>query len=251
MKLPGPNPNRMRINAIKMRGSIGPRSNSTSRSASSRFRRTGRWRAEIVTRLLPRDALAAFPFSMTPLVHEQTRERNRSVRLRLRHPSIWRLTMNKLSLLSAGAGLALAALPVSFNWSPANVKSLSILSLDTAEARVGRPLTPVSVAGVSRRASRRAYRREYYGTGPGYVAPGAVAAGAVAAGAVAAGAATTGAAPIGAAPAGPAPVYPAEGPSFVSDAMVVPPGASATVVDPATGRRCTISTDGYHWCWTP
>jgi hypothetical protein len=70
----------------------------------------------------------------------------------------------KLSLLS-GMALAFTVLPASVNWSPANVKSLSILSLDTAEARVGRPLTPMSVAGVNRRVERRAYRRGYYGTG--------------------------------------------------------------------------------------
>jgi hypothetical protein len=37
-----------------------------------------------------------------------------------------------------------------------------VLSLDTADARVGRPLTATSVAGVHRRAHRRAYRRAYY-----------------------------------------------------------------------------------------
>ena len=31
--------------------------------------------------------------------------------------------------------------------------------ISTAEARVGRPLTPVSVAGVARRTSRRSHRR--------------------------------------------------------------------------------------------
>jgi hypothetical protein len=44
----------------------------------------------------------------------------------------------------------------SFRWSPG--KALSV-SVDRAEARVGRPLTATSVAGVSRRADRRAYRR--------------------------------------------------------------------------------------------
>src|SRR5262249_28183141 len=38
------------------------------------------------------------------------------------------------------------------------------LSLDSAEARIGRPLTATSVAGVSRRVHRRAYRRAVYGT---------------------------------------------------------------------------------------
>jgi hypothetical protein len=43
------------------------------------------------------------------------------------------------------------------------------LSVDTADARVGRPLTPMSVAGVNRRVNRRAY----YGAGA--VAAGAAA----------------------------------------------------------------------------
>jgi hypothetical protein len=38
------------------------------------------------------------------------------------------------------------------------------LSLDAAEARIGRPLTPFSVAGVH----RRMYRRAYYGGYSGY-----------------------------------------------------------------------------------
>ena len=37
-------------------------------------------------------------------------------------------------------------------------------------------------------------------------------------------------------------------------ATVPQPGfyaTSATVVDPRTGRRCTIEPSGYRWCWTP
>jgi hypothetical protein len=144
--------------------------------------------------------------------------------------------MTKLSMLAVtlGTGLVFAAIPTSIKLSPANVTSLfSLLSLDTAEARVGRPLSPVSVAGVH----RRAYRRGAYGTGVGVVGAGAVAAGAVATGAYVAGSASS--------------TYPASAPSFVSDAVAVEPGLGATVTDPATGRRCTISTSGYHWCWRP
>jgi hypothetical protein len=36
------------------------------------------------------------------------------------------------------------------------------LSLDSANAVIGRPLTPGSVAGVHRRAERRAYRYGYH-----------------------------------------------------------------------------------------
>src|SRR5262249_1729448 len=66
-----------------------------------------------------------------------------------------RKVMKKLSLLGAtlGAALICAAVPLSFQWSPA--KTLA-LSLDTADARIGRPLTPMSVAGVNRRVHRRA-----------------------------------------------------------------------------------------------
>ena len=48
----------------------------------------------------------------------------------------------------------LTAAPLSPHYSPAKVLSVS---LDRAEARVGRPLTPMSVAGVHRRVHRRAY----------------------------------------------------------------------------------------------
>jgi len=43
------------------------------------------------------------------------------------------------------------------------------LSVDSASAVIGRPLTPGSVAGVNRRVHRRAYRHGYYGNyGYGY-----------------------------------------------------------------------------------
>jgi hypothetical protein len=69
------------------------------------------------------------------------------------------------------AALFMAA-PLSLHCSPAKVLSVS---LDRAEARVGRPLTPMSVAGVN----RRVHRRAYYGA----AAAGAAAAGAAAYGA--------------------------------------------------------------------
>ena len=61
--------------------------------------------------------------------------------------------MKKLAILGTIGGAALlTAVPFSLQWSPKYVA----LSLDSAEARVGRPLTPLSVAGVQRRANRRA-----------------------------------------------------------------------------------------------
>jgi hypothetical protein len=59
-----------------------------------------------------------------------------------------------------GATLLCAA-PVSMHSSPTSGMQLS---LDTAQARIGRPLTPFSVAGVH----RRMYRRAYYGGYGGY-----------------------------------------------------------------------------------
>ena len=75
----------------------------------------------------------------------------------------------------AASAFTCAAL-LSFGWSEQGGISLSI---ESAQARVGRPLTPMSVAGVARRQNRRAV----YGGGYG--------AGAVAAGTVAAVAATS------------------------------------------------------------
>ncbi len=51
------------------------------------------------------------------------------------------------------AGL-MTGLPLSAHYS--STEALSV-SLDRAEARIGRPLTPMSVAGVNRRVHRRAY----------------------------------------------------------------------------------------------
>ena len=65
--------------------------------------------------------------------------------------------MKKGTILGTIVGAALlTAAPFSLQWSQKTVT----LSLDSADARVGRPLTPVSVAGVH----RRAYRRAAYGT---------------------------------------------------------------------------------------
>jgi len=67
--------------------------------------------------------------------------------------------MKKLTLLGVIAGAALlSATPFSLQTSQKSI----VLSLDSAEARVGRPLTATSVAGVNRRVHRRAYRRGYY-----------------------------------------------------------------------------------------
>ena len=69
--------------------------------------------------------------------------------------------MKKLSTLSMIIGATLlCAAPVSLHWPPA--KGLQ-LSLDTAQARLGRPLTPFSIAGVNRRMNRRAYYGGYGG----------------------------------------------------------------------------------------
>ena len=72
--------------------------------------------------------------------------------------------MKKISVIGAtllGAAVLFAA-PISLHLS--QDKGLS-LSVDKAQARIGRPLTPGSVAGVHRRYERRAYRRGYYGQG--------------------------------------------------------------------------------------
>src|SRR5262245_2942792 len=68
--------------------------------------------------------------------------------------------------ITAGAtalfACVLCATPLSLRLLPDGKMSLSV---DSASAVIGRPLTPMSVAGVHRRAERRAYRRGYYGYG--------------------------------------------------------------------------------------
>ena len=72
--------------------------------------------------------------------------------------------MKKISVIGAtllGAAVLFAA-PISLHLSQDKGMSLSV---DKAQSRIGRPLTPGSVAGVHRRYERRAYRRGYYGQG--------------------------------------------------------------------------------------
>ena len=67
--------------------------------------------------------------------------------------------MRLTKLAIAGSTVACAAL-FSFSWSEQRGVSLSV---ESAQARVGRPLTPMSVAGVARRQDRRAYRYDAAG----------------------------------------------------------------------------------------
>ena len=71
--------------------------------------------------------------------------------------------MKKIAMLGIIGGAAiLTAAPLSLQWSQKNVG----LSLDSAEAQE-RPLTATRVAGVSRRAYRRAYGSAPYAAGYG------------------------------------------------------------------------------------
>jgi hypothetical protein len=78
-------------------------------------------------------------------------------------------SMKKITL---ACSTLVAATLFSFGWSEQSGVSLSI---DKAEARIGRPLTPMSVAGVARRQTRRAVY------GAGVVGAGAAAVGTAAA----------------------------------------------------------------------
>jgi len=93
--------------------------------------------------------------------------------------------MNQIGVRLAIAGSTIAcATLLSFSWTEQRGMSLSV---ESAQARVGRPLTPMSGAGVARRHNRRAAYG--YGYGPG--AAGAGLAGAAAVGTAAAVAATS------------------------------------------------------------
>jgi len=56
---------------------------------------------------------------------------------------------------------------ISDNWSSLRQANL----VTEANAVIGRPATPGSVAGVARRTTRRTVRRNYYGTGGHYATP--------------------------------------------------------------------------------
>jgi hypothetical protein len=66
--------------------------------------------------------------------------------------------MKKLAIIGTTllGSTILCAVPVSLHVSQEAVVSVA---LNTADARVGRPATPGSVAGVARRTTRRAVRR--------------------------------------------------------------------------------------------
>ena len=94
-------------------------------------------------------------------------------------------SLKKLALTGSVAALLLA-MPVSIDLGRSGAtdpifKTAGIgLTIDSAQARVGRPATPGSVAGVSRRTTRRTIARTTPAVRPGYVRPavaGAVVAG--------------------------------------------------------------------------
>jgi hypothetical protein len=90
------------------------------------------------------------------------------VRILMEEKAMKQISLGKIAI--ATTAFACTAL-FSFSWSEQRGVSLSI---ESAQARVGRPLTPMSVAGVARRQNRRAA----YGYGAGVVGAG-VAAGAI------------------------------------------------------------------------
>ena len=79
-----------------------------------------------------------------------------------------------LKKLAIASSTVVCAMVLSFGWTEQRGVSLSV---EGAQARVGRPLTPVSVAGVARRQNRRAA----YGYGYGAGVAGAAAVGTAAA----------------------------------------------------------------------
>ncbi len=86
--------------------------------------------------------------------------------------------MKQANLTNAAIAIATFACAALFSFGWSGQRGLS-LSVENAEARVGRPLTPVSVAGVARRQNRRAaygYGGGVVGTGVGVAAVGTAAA---------------------------------------------------------------------------
>jgi hypothetical protein len=81
-----------------------------------------------------------------------------------RSPLPYQMNSGKKEQVMKKFGIMLAAValfcdvPLSLEWSQAD-GPIPVLSLDSAQARIGRPATPGSVAGVARRTTRRAVRR--------------------------------------------------------------------------------------------
>jgi len=84
------------------------------------------------------------------------------------------MTRTRATRIAVAVSTFTCAALFSFAWSEEHGVSMSV---DSAQARVGRPLTPVSVAGVARRQTRRAA----YGYGAAAVGVGAAAVGTAAA----------------------------------------------------------------------
>ncbi|TWB65193.1 hypothetical protein [Bradyrhizobium sacchari] len=84
------------------------------------------------------------------------------------------MTRTRATRIAIAVSTFTCAALFSFAWSEEHGVSMSV---DSAQARVGRPLTPVSVAGVARRQTRRAA----YGYGAAAVGAGVAAAGTAAA----------------------------------------------------------------------
>lgn len=128
------------------------------------------------------------------------------------------ISLKKLALTGSVAALLLA-MPVSIDLGRSGAtdpifKTAGIgLTIDSAQARVGRPATPGSVAGVSRRTTRRTVARTTPAVRPAYVRPAAV-------GAVAAGAAAATAVAVG------------------TTVATLPAQCTTVVVDGVTYRRC-------------
>jgi hypothetical protein len=138
------------------------------------------------------------------------------------------MNMKRLYLLAASAAAAVicAAIPISLDWSSANVP---LLSSDQANARAARPVARARVVGASRRVQRRttaaataAVIDDEYDEGPApapYYAPG------------------------------PAVVAPAPPVTYVEPMYGY--GEPVVVDNPVTGRWCRIESNGYRFCWTP
>jgi hypothetical protein len=156
--------------------------------------------------------------------------------------------MKKLNLFACiSAALVCTAVPASFDVASGK------FSLETAEARVGRPLTATSVAGANRRVHRRAYRRAAAGAAVGTAAVGAAAGAAYVGEPAPAYAPGPAAGPPPAAVAAPAPVVATAAPPYGGPGYGYGPGPypDTVIVNPVTGRWCRTEASGYQSCWTP
>jgi hypothetical protein len=119
--------------------------------ASAGLRLIHRWYHDAIRARRANHFLAIVGLAMVAYPHCSYRPHGRRLERKLKEA-----IMKKQITLAIVVGMAVIATPVSFN---APREDQAIVTLNSAEAKVGQPLSATSVAGVNRRQGRREKRK--------------------------------------------------------------------------------------------